>query len=286
MLACGGFEANAEWRTRYLGPGWDLAKVRGTRFNTGDGIRMALDIGAMPYGNWSGCHAVGWDMNAPEFGDLAVGDQFPEALLSLRHHGQRAGRALRRRGRRFPQLHLCQIRPRDPRAAEPVRLADLRPEGDAPAARRIPHPPRDQGHAPTRSRSWRKSSKASIRRSSCRPSRNTTRPSAPTSPFNPNVKDGRGARRARRPEINWANTIDAAAVRGLCRDLRPHLHLRRAAHHHRRRGGRTSTAADPRPLRRGRAGRRAVLFQLSRRHGPDVGRRLRPHRRRQRGARR
>ena len=41
VLACGGFEANSEWRTRYLGPGWDLAKVRGTRFNTGDGIRMA-----------------------------------------------------------------------------------------------------------------------------------------------------------------------------------------------------------------------------------------------------
>jgi len=76
VLACGGFEANAEWRTRYLGPGWDLAKVRGSRFNTGDGIRMALDIGASPRGNWSGCHAVQWDMNAPEFGDLAVGDQF------------------------------------------------------------------------------------------------------------------------------------------------------------------------------------------------------------------
>jgi len=76
VLASGGFEANPEWRTRYLGPGWDLAKVRGSRFNTGDGIRMALDIGASPCGNWSGCHAVGWEMNAPEFGDLAVGDQF------------------------------------------------------------------------------------------------------------------------------------------------------------------------------------------------------------------
>ena len=76
VLACGGFEANPEWRTRYLGPGWDLAKVRGTRFNTGDGIRMALQIGASPAGNWSGCHAVGWERNAPEFGDLAVGDQF------------------------------------------------------------------------------------------------------------------------------------------------------------------------------------------------------------------
>ncbi|MBI2295156.1 MAG: FAD-dependent tricarballylate dehydrogenase TcuA [Betaproteobacteria bacterium] len=76
VLACGGFEANPEWRTRYLGPGWDLVKVRGTRFNVGDGLRMALDIGACPYGNWSGCHAVGWDRNAPEFGDLSVGDQF------------------------------------------------------------------------------------------------------------------------------------------------------------------------------------------------------------------
>jgi len=76
VLAAGGFEANHEMRTRYLGPGWDLAKVRGSRFNTGDGISMALDIGAASYGNWSGCHAVGWDRNAPEFGDLAVGDNF------------------------------------------------------------------------------------------------------------------------------------------------------------------------------------------------------------------
>lgn len=76
VLASGGFEANHEWRARYLGVDWDLARVRGSRFNTGDGIRMALDIGAAPYGHWSGCHAVGWDRNAPEFGDLRVGDGF------------------------------------------------------------------------------------------------------------------------------------------------------------------------------------------------------------------
>jgi tricarballylate dehydrogenase len=76
VLASGGFEANPEMRTRYLGPGWDLCKVRGSRFNQGDGLKMALDIGAAPYGNWSGCHAVGWDRYAPEFGDVNVGDQF------------------------------------------------------------------------------------------------------------------------------------------------------------------------------------------------------------------
>jgi len=76
ILATGGFQSNTEWRTRYLGPNWDLAKVRGSRFSTGDGLKMALDIGAMPYGNWSGCHAVGWERNAPEFGELSVGDGF------------------------------------------------------------------------------------------------------------------------------------------------------------------------------------------------------------------
>ena len=44
---------------------------------------MALDIGAMPYGNWSGCHAVGWDLNAPEFGDLSVGDNFQKHSYPL-----------------------------------------------------------------------------------------------------------------------------------------------------------------------------------------------------------
>jgi tricarballylate dehydrogenase len=83
VLAAGGFEANAEWRTRYLGPGWDLAKVRGTRFNTGDGIAMALEAGAEPAGHWSGCHAVGWDRNAPHYGDLAVGDGFQKHSYPL-----------------------------------------------------------------------------------------------------------------------------------------------------------------------------------------------------------
>ena len=72
VLASGGFEANAEMRARYLGPGWELAKVRGIPYNTGDGIRMALDIGAQPHGHWSSCHAVAWDLNAPAYGDRVV----------------------------------------------------------------------------------------------------------------------------------------------------------------------------------------------------------------------
>ena len=94
VLACGGFEANPEMRTRYLGPGWELAKVRGSRFNQGDGLKMALDIGAAPYGNWSGCHATGWDRYAPEFGDVNVGDQFQK-------HSYIFGLLINAEGKRF-----------------------------------------------------------------------------------------------------------------------------------------------------------------------------------------
>lgn len=66
ILSCGGFESNPEWRARYLGPNWDLAKVRGGQYNMGDGIKMALDIGAQPFGNWSCCHAIFIEANAPQ----------------------------------------------------------------------------------------------------------------------------------------------------------------------------------------------------------------------------
>jgi tricarballylate dehydrogenase len=76
VLACGSFESNPEMRARYLGAGWELARVRGTRFNMGAGLTMAMSIGARPYGHWSGCHTVAWDINAPPYGDLTIGDQF------------------------------------------------------------------------------------------------------------------------------------------------------------------------------------------------------------------
>ncbi|PZC46080.1 MAG: tricarballylate dehydrogenase [Chloroflexi bacterium] len=76
VLASGGFQANTEMRTRYLGADWELAKVRGTQFDTGDGIRMAMDIGAAPHGHWSSCHAVAWDLNAPPYGDRRLTDLF------------------------------------------------------------------------------------------------------------------------------------------------------------------------------------------------------------------
>jgi tricarballylate dehydrogenase len=65
VLAAGGFEANPEMRARYLGPGWDLVKVRGSRYNSGEVLNFALAFGAQPVGHWSGCHAVLVDAEAP-----------------------------------------------------------------------------------------------------------------------------------------------------------------------------------------------------------------------------
>ena len=75
VLACGGFETNPEWRLRYLGSPWDHAKVRGSNFNYGDGLKMALDIGAMPWGHWSGCHATPINAEAPDYGRRDLTDK-------------------------------------------------------------------------------------------------------------------------------------------------------------------------------------------------------------------
>ncbi len=94
VLACGSFESNPAMRAQYLGPGWDMAKVRGTRFNMGAGLQMALAVGARPYGNWSGCHSVAWDVNAPPYGDLTIGDQFQK-------HNYPFGIIINARGERY-----------------------------------------------------------------------------------------------------------------------------------------------------------------------------------------
>lgn len=66
ILASGGFEANPEMRRRYLGEGWQNAKVRGAPGNTGEMIRSALDAGAAQGGDWSTCHSVAWDAGFAE----------------------------------------------------------------------------------------------------------------------------------------------------------------------------------------------------------------------------
>jgi succinate dehydrogenase/fumarate reductase flavoprotein subunit len=95
ILAAGGFEGNARMRSQYLGPGWDAAFVRGTPYNSGDVLELAIrDVGAKQAGNWSGCHSVAWDANAPPHtGDREASNEFTKSGypigLMLNSEGER-----------------------------------------------------------------------------------------------------------------------------------------------------------------------------------------------------
>lgn len=208
VLACGGFQANTEMRTRYLGPGWELAKVRGTRFNTGDGHRMALAIGASSAGNWSGCHAVGWDRNAPEFGDLAVGDQFQK-------HSYPFGIMVNARGERFVDEGADF---RNYTYAKYGRLILEQPENFAWQIfdQKVAHLLRDEYRIKQVTKVLANSLEELAARlegvdaarlvETVRAYNAAVRQDVP---FDPNVKDGRGTVGLAVNKSNWANTIEA-----------------------------------------------------------------------------
>jgi tricarballylate dehydrogenase len=207
VLAAGGFQANAEMRTRYLGPLWELAKVRGTRFNTGDGIKMALAIGAMPTGNWSGGHAVGWDRNAPEFGDLSVGDNFQKHSYPLgvmiNADGERFvdegadfrnytyakyGRVILMQPGQFAwQVFDNKVIPMLRDEYRIKRVTKVRADTLEGLVDKLDDV--DAVKALETIRTYNKAIMTDVR-------------------FDPNVKDGRGTRGLAIPKSNWANTID------------------------------------------------------------------------------
>jgi tricarballylate dehydrogenase len=94
VLGCGGFEANVQMRTQHIGPYVGAAKVRGTPHNQGDGLRMAFAIGAMPWGQWSGCHATPISADWGDFAPRELTDR--SNRLSYVY-----GIMLNRKGRRF-----------------------------------------------------------------------------------------------------------------------------------------------------------------------------------------
>lgn len=207
VLAAGGFQANSEMRTRYLGPGWELAKIRGTRFNTGDGIKMALDIGAMPTGNWSGCHAVGWDRNAPEFGDLSVGDNFQKHSypfsIMLNANGERFvdegadfrnytyakyGRVILNQPGQFAwQVFDKKVTHLQRDEYRIKRVTKVRADTLEELVQKL------EDVNPEKALATIKAYNAAVKKDV---------------PFNPNIKDGRGTTGLPIPKSNWANTID------------------------------------------------------------------------------
>src|SRR3954468_11480880 len=209
VLAAGGFQANTEWRTRYMGPGWELAKVRGTRFNTGDAIEMALKIGAAAHGNWSGCHAVAWDRNAPETGDLAVGDGFQKHsypwCVYINADGKRFvdegadfrnytyakyGRVILQQPRQFAwQVFDAKMKPQ---LRDEYRIRQVtKRTGNTLDELVAKMDDTDQKVALETLKKYNAAVQAHI-------------------PFNPNIKDGRCTKNLKINKSNWANTLDTA----------------------------------------------------------------------------
>jgi len=207
ILAAGGFQANVEWRTRYLGVGWDLAKVRGTRFNTGDGIRMALDIGAMPFGNWSGCHAVGWERNAPEFGNLSVGDGFQK-------HSYPFGIILNAHGKRFLDegadfRNYTYAKYGREILSQPGQFAWQIFDAKVTHLLRDEYRIRQVTKVSANSLGELVEKLEDVDPVSALQTIGAYNASVDTGvPFNPNVKDGRSTKELSIPKSNWANTID------------------------------------------------------------------------------
>ena len=207
VLAAGGFQADPEQRTRYLGPGWELAKVRGTRFNTGDGIRMALAAGAAPTGNWSGCHAVAWERNAPEFGDLAIGDQFQKHSYPWGIYVNAEGKRFVDEGAdfrnytyaKYGRVILSQPGQFAWQIFDAKVKAQLRDEYKIKQVTRRVANTLEELCAKLEDTDG-KAALEEIRRYNAAVQTDV--------PFNPNIKDGRGTKNLRINKSNWANTLD------------------------------------------------------------------------------
>ena len=89
IIACGGYESSAEKRTTYYGGPYEEMTVRGVRYNTGEAIDMALDIGAKSDGQWSGAHMTVIDAGSPEVeGGQTLVSGYQYGLI-LNHEGER-----------------------------------------------------------------------------------------------------------------------------------------------------------------------------------------------------
>ena len=209
VLAGGGFQANPEMRARYLGPGWELAKVRGTRFNTGDVLKMAMDIGAAPTGNWSGCHAVAWERNAPEFGDLAVGDQFQKHSYPWGVYINAEGKRFVDEGADFRNYTYAKygrvILNQPGQFAWQIFDAKMKPQlRDEYKIKQV-----TKVTANTLEELVKKLDDVNAE-VALKELQDYNKAVQTDVPFNPNVKDGRGTKGLAIPKSNWANTLDTA----------------------------------------------------------------------------
>ncbi len=279
VLGCGGFEANVQMRTQHIGPLVGAAKVRGTPHNQGDGLRMALAIGAMPWGQWSGCHATpisaDWGNFAPrELTDRSNRLSYLYGVM-INRRGRRFvdegedgamftyakfGRAiLAEPGARAYQLFDSQVvhllEPRyatsEPLVADTIEalIEQLDIDDKPQALRTLMEYNGAAKHA--------------------------------ADGFDPSRKDGVSTTGLALEKTNWAIKLETPPFYAYTRHGWHHLHFRGSEGGRERSRDRHRLAADPRPAGVRGDDWRPVLRQLPGRHRPRIRCHVRPHRRTQ-----
>ena len=101
VLACGGFEANEEMKRQY----WQINPVFGAASlsNTGDGIRMAQELGAQLWHMWHFHGSYGFRHTDPEYPYAIRTKRFPDWIPGKEHLAvvQTAWILVDKRGQRF-----------------------------------------------------------------------------------------------------------------------------------------------------------------------------------------
>lgn len=206
VLACGSFEASKQQREQFIGQEWGEAIVRGTEFNTGDGITMALDVGAVRAGQLDGCHSIGTDANVPKVGnfekpgDIYKKHSYPYSIM-LNQDGHRFvdegadfrnytyakyGKEILKQPNHIAyQLYDAKVRP------------ILRKEYDLEEATVV--------QADTLAQL---ADQLDVNKEQFLQTIEEYNAAVSDAPFNPSVKDGKGTSGITPPKTNWAQTID------------------------------------------------------------------------------
>ena len=235
---------------------------------------MALAIGARAYGHYSGCHACAWDVNAPPYGDLTIGDQFQK-------HNYPYGVVINARGMRFldegldfhshtyakyggeilkqPKMFAWQIF--DQKTVHLLRGEyRIRMVTKATADTLEELAPKLEGVDPEAFLKTMKEFNAACRTDI---------------PFDPNVKDGRCTEGLAIDKSNWANPYDSPPYEAFCVTTGVTFTFGGVKIDTEGRVEDTSGNPNPGSLLLRRNGRRPVLSQLCERNRTDVRRRIR-----------
>tara|TARA_B100000315_G_scaffold193844_1_gene184399 strand:+ start:2295 stop:3773 length:1479 start_codon:yes stop_codon:yes gene_type:complete len=204
VLGSGGFQASPEMRARYLGPGWDRMKVRGSRYNTGEVLDRAREIGAFTSGAWSRSDSAPADLDSPDAGVLTMGNLYSR-------NSSRLGIMVNTEGRRFTDEGA------DFHATGGVELGQAiwaQPDGvayqifDQQTAPMV-EGPYAVGGRPVIADTWEElAHELSLDPETLRNTMTEFNAAVQDGVLNLNIKDGKGAVGLTPPRSNWARRLD------------------------------------------------------------------------------